>query len=110
MPDADLSLSKLFRERSLGVAAGGEAELETALAALYAEAAAAWPGLRLSPEAFVVHLAERGVAGPPFHGVRSADLYLACACATRVRGAVEVFDRVHLSRVGAFVSRMRPSA
>jgi RNA polymerase sigma-70 factor (ECF subfamily) len=41
--------------------------------------------------------------------VRAADLYLACACAERVRGAIEAFDRAHMSRVGMFLSQLRPS-
>ena len=113
-PRSDRSLSRLFRERcpdGVAVSAPGDSELEAALRELFVEGAKAWPDLPLSPEAFVCHLASRS-AGQPFDGarVRAADLYLACACATRVRGAVEAFDRCHLSRVGTFVARMRPSA
>jgi RNA polymerase sigma-70 factor (ECF subfamily) len=85
------------------------AELDAALRELFAEGARAWPEIRMSPEAFVGHLAARVADARSLDGVRAADLYLACACATRVRGAVEAFDRVHLRRVGAFLAAMRPA-
>ncbi len=108
-PSSDPSLSRIFRERR-PEAATGDAELEATLRGLFEEGTRAWPKLGLSPAVFVRHLASRTDGGQPSTGVFAADLYLACACATRVRGAVEVFDRVHLSRVAAFLSRMRPSA
>jgi RNA polymerase sigma-70 factor (ECF subfamily) len=49
-----------------------------ALLALVSGARAAWPDLRLAPEAFVDHL--RGKAPGALAEVRAADLYLACAC------------------------------
>jgi len=82
-----------------------------ALAALYEAGRRAFPELALSPEAFVERLAACGA--PAAHAdlgeARAADLFLACACAAGVRGAVEVFDSLHLSRVGVALERLRPS-
>jgi RNA polymerase sigma-70 factor, ECF subfamily len=91
-------------------------EPEVALRRLFEEGARAWPGLGLSPEAFVHHLASRRAAptsaSPPtahLAGVHAADLYLACACAARLRGAVEAFDRAYLRRLDVYLARLRPS-
>jgi len=59
-------------------------------------------------EAFVSYLAARAPAGLP-PAARAADLYLACASAARVRGAVEAFDRAYLGQVGAHLARMGPT-
>src|SRR5262249_44634833 len=40
---------------------------------------------------------------------RGPDLYLACACAGRVRGAVEAFDRAYLGQLGTQLARLRPT-
>src|SRR4029079_15637233 len=84
-----------------------DADLGAALRRLFDEGRRAWPGVALGMEAFVAYLAEHvGGALPP--EVRGPDLYLACACATRVRGAVEAFDRAYLTQMGAYLARLGP--
>jgi RNA polymerase sigma-70 factor (ECF subfamily) len=110
-----LPLCGILREHGLDVAPADEAAVEASLGRLFEEGERAWPGLGLPAEAFVHHLASRrsdgAAASTPerLARVRAADLYLACACAARLRGAVEAFDRALLSRMDAFLSRMRPS-
>lgn len=110
-PTPDAPLSALFRAHAPpGVQASlGEAELELALRRLFEAGRQAWPAIELPPDAFVRQLAQRGAAGP-LGEVRATELYLACACAARVPRAIEAFDGAHLGRVGAFLSRLRPSA
>src|SRR5215468_10294659 len=107
-PDAvfDVALARLY----VGPAAEAipDASLGAALRRLFDEGQRAWPGLGLGVEAFVAYLAEQ--AGPDLPPAdRGPDLYLACACATRVRGAVEVFDRAYLTEVDAHLSRLGPT-
>jgi RNA polymerase sigma-70 factor, ECF subfamily len=104
------SLSHLFREHAPTDVRTSEAGTEDALRRLLDEGRHAWPTLDLSPEAFLRHLASRHVTDEPLADLRAADLYLACACAERVRGAIEAFERAHMSRVGVLLARMRPSA
>jgi RNA polymerase sigma-70 factor (ECF subfamily) len=74
---------------------------------------AAWPGLALGDERFAEHVARHRPDGAPAAGWLStecaADLFLACACATGVPGAVERFEQAFLSRVPAFLARQRAS-
>lgn len=109
-PIPDPSLNRIFRERSPDEPLPDEGELAAALGALFEDGRRAWPDLALPPEAFVRHLASRRTVGEPLAGVRAADLYLACACATHVRGAVEAFERAQMCQVGMFLARLRPSA
>ncbi len=106
MPDAPLS-TVFHAHAPPGVQQDG-AEMEAALCRLFEAGRRAWPEIALPPEPFVRHLAARGAAGP-LDEVRAADLYLACACAERTPRALEAFDRAYLGRVGAFLSRLRPS-
>jgi RNA polymerase sigma-70 factor, ECF subfamily len=84
--------------------------LGASLRRLFEEGQRAWPGLDLAPEVFVRHLAARTATGEPPAPERAPDLYLACACAAPVRGALEAFDRAHLGVVGTYLARMRPTA
>jgi RNA polymerase sigma-70 factor (ECF subfamily) len=106
-----LTLAGLFHEHGHGhgAASPDDGELEAALRRLFEEGERAWPGLALSPEAFVRHLASRRELPDDLAVVRAADLYLACACASRVRGAVEAFDRAHLGKLDRYLARLRPS-
>jgi RNA polymerase sigma-70 factor, ECF subfamily len=108
-PSADVALSRIFRGGGAGAPEAGDAELGAALRRMFADGDRAWPGLGLSLEAFVHHLAARGAAVERIAALHAADLYLACACEARLRGAVEAFERAYLGQVGAFLSRMRPS-
>jgi RNA polymerase sigma-70 factor (ECF subfamily) len=108
-PTPDAPLAALFRAHAPPDVHQDEAGLEIALRRLFEAGQKAWPGIDLGPEPFVRQLAACGAAGP-LEDVRAADLYLACACAERVPRAVEAFDRAHLHQVGAYLSRLRPSA
>jgi RNA polymerase sigma-70 factor (ECF subfamily) len=103
---ADVALARLYR----GPAAEAipDASLGAALRQVFDEGRRAWPCLELGIEAFVAYLAERAEPSLP-PPARGPDIYLACACATRVRGAVEAFDRAYLGEVGAFLTRLRPT-
>jgi RNA polymerase sigma-70 factor (ECF subfamily) len=108
-PTPDAPLSALFRAHAPAGVQHDDAGLEIALRRLFEAGRQAWPGIEVGPEAFVRQLATRGAAGP-LADVRAAELYLACACAERAPRAIEAFDRAHLHQVGAFLSRLRPSA
>jgi RNA polymerase sigma-70 factor (ECF subfamily) len=110
-PDAtaDLALAALFRARAVASAPSiDDPALEAALRLLYAAGCRAWPALPLDIEEFVVDLAQRlrGVVPPE---ARGPDLYLACACIARVRGALETFDRQHLAQLGPHLARIGAS-
>lgn len=61
---------------------------------LFAAGRAAWPEILLSREAFAQRVSRHlpGDDELPSSALHAADLYLACACADRVRGALEAFD------------------
>jgi RNA polymerase sigma-70 factor (ECF subfamily) len=64
------------------------------LRALYREGAAAWPKLAVTEDRFVAHV-RRAVGERPARRegrLRAHDLYLACACAEGLAGAVEAFE------------------
>src|SRR4051812_18583894 len=107
-PLPDLELARLYRSRSPGGASLDDAALGAALRGLFDEGERSFPGLDLAVEVFVSHLAARAEGGLPA-AARGPDLYLACACATRVRGALEAFDRAHLAQVGAHIARLTPT-
>jgi len=109
-PRADLRLASIFRGRSPDAESPDDAALGAALRQLVEEGERAFPELDLAPDVFVRHLAARAPAGAPPPPSRAPDLFLACACATQVRGAVEAFERAHLGAVGAYLARLRPSS
>jgi RNA polymerase sigma-70 factor (ECF subfamily) len=67
-------------------------DLEERLGAIVATATGAWPGLRVTPEAFVAHLGARLARAEALDVVAAADLYLACACLAREEAAVRALD------------------
>jgi RNA polymerase sigma-70 factor, ECF subfamily len=103
-PLPDIALARLYR----GSEAAADPALAAALRALFDEGERAFPGLGLSIEVFVAHLAGRSDAGLPAVE-RGPDVYLACACAARLRGALEAFDRAHLAHLGAYLARLGPT-
>jgi RNA polymerase sigma-70 factor, ECF subfamily len=69
----------------------------------------AWPGLALDEAAFVGHLARHSVAGlPPLK--HAGDLWLACACATGVKGAAAAFEKEHKATVRRAIARVSRGA
>jgi RNA polymerase sigma-70 factor, ECF subfamily len=83
-------------------------------AAAIAAAHARWPSEWLPDEVFIEHLRDRiGGEDDPAEALSrlaAADLYLACACARGVTGAVEAFARTILREVDAHVARIDASA
>ena len=88
-----------------------DAEVEGRLAALHATGAAAWPGLELAPALFAAFMGARVRDATParWAELHVADLYLACACAARVPGAVERFDRHVGATLAMFVRAIDPA-
>ncbi len=89
------------------------ASLEEALGSIWRASCAAWPGVSLEAALFVRHLAGRWpgdeAADPDFAALRSAELYLCCACLHDRPGAIQGFDRAFLCRVPAALSSLRPA-
>jgi RNA polymerase sigma-70 factor (ECF subfamily) len=92
---------------------GAIAELDRRLWAIVDEGRAAWPEFTVDPAAvveFVAHQATADLAEAALDGLRPADLYLACACALQLPGALEAFDRDYMREVDIALSRMRIGA
>jgi RNA polymerase sigma-70 factor (ECF subfamily) len=102
------------------LAGRSRAELERApgldekLQAILEAAAAAWPGVALSPDAFLSYLAARLQAGNRAGGVelglerlRASDLYLAWACARRDPVALAAFDALFSREVDRALARLQ---
>jgi RNA polymerase sigma-70 factor (ECF subfamily) len=115
------ALLRAFREETGSVAAG-LAEYDgpvvaDLLAALYARGRAAHPRVVVSEQAFARHLARCANGGNTGVGVTASlaeiaaeDVYLACACAERVRGAAAIFDRDFSRVIRRAVSRVLATA
>jgi RNA polymerase sigma-70 factor (ECF subfamily) len=73
------------------------ADLDRRLWTIVGEGRAAWPDLVLDGKDLVAFIA-RGL---------TADLYLACACARGVHGAINAFDRDYMREVDIALARMR---
>jgi RNA polymerase sigma-70 factor (ECF subfamily) len=84
-------------------------DLERKLWALVAEGRAAWPSLALDGNDVVAFIARQITDAPEeaLEGLRPADLYLACACAKQIPGAINTFDRDYIKEVDIALARMR---
>ena len=85
-------------------------ELDRRLWALVAEGRAAWPALALDARVVVEFIARQAtaeLADAALDGLRPADLYLACACARQLPGAIAAFDRDYMREVDVALARMR---
>ena len=86
------------------------ADLDRKLWAIVAEGRAAWPDFTLDAKdvvAFVARQVTADLAEAALDGLRPADVYLACACARQVPGAINAFDRDYMREVDIALSRMR---
>jgi RNA polymerase sigma-70 factor (ECF subfamily) len=86
------------------------ADLDRRLWAIVAEGRAAWPELAVDAKAVVEFIARQAtaeLAEAALDGLRPADLYLACACAKLLPGALAAFDRDYMREVDIALSRMR---
>src|SRR5687768_16575636 len=82
-----------------------EAQIDAAVAA----GRQRWPQVRVNSAAFRRTLAERlarPTGGAVVESAHFADLFLACACASRDVQALEVFERELLSHVPSYVSKL----
>jgi RNA polymerase sigma-70 factor (ECF subfamily) len=70
----------------------------------------AWPRVTLDPAHYLAHLARVSVGRelPPVE--RAVELWLTCACARGVRGAVEALERTYFPDVRAAVARIDASS
>jgi RNA polymerase sigma-70 factor (ECF subfamily) len=84
------------------------AELAVALREHLEAARGAWPGVHVSGTRLAEYLAERvpddGAPARALASMRTEDLYLACACVDRVRGAAEAFERAVMPAVAKAVA------
>jgi RNA polymerase sigma-70 factor (ECF subfamily) len=93
-----------------GKAAPEAASLGQELARLVAEARATWPTVPLGDEDFVAHLADRWATrrdeALPLDGLRTSDLFLACAAARGVRQAIELVDERFIRKLDGYLHRL----
>jgi RNA polymerase sigma-70 factor (ECF subfamily) len=85
-------------------------DLDRRLWAIVAEGRAAWPDLSVDAQRvveFVARHATAELADAALDGLRPADLYLACACAHQMPGAIAAFDRDYMREVDVALQRMR---
>ncbi len=85
-------------------------DLDRRLWGLVAEGRAAWPDLPVDAKdlvAFVARHLTAELADAALDGLRPTDLYLACACAKGLPGAVAAFDRDYMREVDIALARMR---
>jgi RNA polymerase sigma-70 factor (ECF subfamily) len=84
--------------------------LELTLTALLASARDAWPGVDVAPHTFLPHLAERlspeGQLDERLARAHVTDLYLACACASGDKAALELFEERFLRHAGDAIARI----
>jgi RNA polymerase sigma-70 factor, ECF subfamily len=84
--------------------------MEAAVDAAVEAARLEWPGLALDPARFRAHLVARIPEGTEPAQLTAAlcvpDLFLACACALGVDGAVLAFERCHMVAVEAAAARV----
>jgi len=87
--------------------------LERLLERVFERARAPWPDLPLEPGPFMRHVAERLPAAgqarsleQAIESMRLSDLYLACACASGVPGAVNALERTYLVKLPAILGRL----
>lgn len=89
------------------------ADLDRRLWAIVAEGRAAWPQLAVEARAVVELIGRHAtaeLAEAALEGLRPADMYLACACAAQLPGALAAFDRDYMREVEVALSRMRIGA
>jgi RNA polymerase sigma-70 factor, ECF subfamily len=108
------NIVNLFMERldpSLRARMGAPETLEPSLRNAIAESRAAWPGVDVSDEEFLAHVAVRVPAdadpGEPLRGLAVTDLYLACACGRCDPGAIAAFESRFMRDIDAALGRVR---
>lgn len=104
-----MSLADVFSAHAR-IRPGDDAQLEGWLAERLEIGRRAWPALAVDDAAFVRHLARHTKNGelPPVAHV--ADLYLACACAQGVSGAVDRLEELYAASLLRVVARFAGAA
>jgi len=90
-------------------AAGG---LEALAAGMVEAGREAWAEVKLAPEVFLAHVAQRLPEKDPDRALASlhaADLYLACGCAQGDPGAIAAFDKKFLGRLPEVLRKIDPA-
>lgn len=85
-------------------------DLDRRLWSLVAEGRAAWPDFAITAKDVVEFIGRQvtpELADAVLDGLRPADLYLACACAKGLTGAINAFDRDYMREVDIALARMR---
>jgi len=82
----------------------GDESLHARIRAIVDAGRKAWPALEVAEEALAFHLAR--VREDPAD-VIAGDVYLACACACGVPGALEAFERTYLPEMQSALARLR---
>lgn len=88
----------------------GIPDLDRRLWSIVDQGRAAWPELPVEPRIIVEFIARQvtdDLADAALDGLRPADLYLACACANHLPGALAAFDRDYMREVDVALQRMR---
>jgi RNA polymerase sigma-70 factor (ECF subfamily) len=88
---------------------GAPGTAEAALAALCAEAAAAWPGVDVAPDEVIAAFATKLAADdpPPLTAAGAVEIHLAIACARGDAAAIAAFDRAYLDVVPLALAGMK---
>jgi RNA polymerase sigma-70 factor, ECF subfamily len=106
-----LSVAFLASASDLCPAAAPSPALEDMLAAIVRDARAAWPEVRLDDAAFLrfvgAHLPPKAPPLDALARMHTSDMFLAAACAAKVPGAIETFERHFLSVGSAALARTR---
>lgn len=92
-------------DRVAAVAARSD-EVERALDELHRRGQARWPELALEREALARFVARHAGEAQALAGMHAEDMYLACACVERVRGAVKTFEAQFAPTVEAALRRL----
>jgi RNA polymerase sigma-70 factor (ECF subfamily) len=97
------------RAPEAAAALGAPEVAEAALVTLCAQAAEAWPGVKVAAEALIAALAAKlaGDDPPALNVAAAAELYLALACARGDNAAIAAFDRAYLEVVPQALAGMK---
>lgn len=118
MPEPlDLAATFLSHVRGRLVPPSGVAELNRVLNQALENARTRWPEVKLAPELFMTHLAERLPGSKPESSLeellgqlRVDELYLACACLHQVPMAAETFEQHYLRKLPRLLRHRERSA
>ena len=80
---------------------------EPDLSSILARCASAWPGVKVTAEAFAAHVAAVAPGGvAAIETLHAEDLYLACACAAKDPRAIAAFEEKYKPEVPSYVGQI----